>query len=140
MEKVNSAGAIIYYKEKKEIKFLLLQYIGKYWEFARGHVEQGESEIETAKREIMEETGLKYLNFIDGFKTNSVWQYEQKNEKYDKDVTLFLAESKSDKVKISHEHIGYTWLSPRKALDKITFDNSKKAFMDALDFLNIQHK
>ncbi len=140
MIKVNSAGAIIFFKNKGEYNFLLLQYIGKYWEYARGHVEPGESEIETAKREIFEEAGLKNLDFVNGFKTKSVFQYEYKKKKYNKEVVLFLAESKSNKVKISHEHIGYIWLPAKQALKRITFDNSKKAFKDALDFLEIKYK
>ena len=139
MIKVKSAGAIIFYKDKDGYKFLLLQYIGKYWEFARGHVDPGESKMETAKREIFEEAGLENLNFIEGFRTKSVWQYKQKNEKYDKEVILFLAESKSNKIKISHEHIGYDWLPALEALNRITFVNSKKAFKDALNFLKIKY-
>lgn len=139
MIQVNSAGAIIYYNDNGELKFLLLQYIGKYWEYARGHVEKGETKEKAAKREIFEEAGLKNLSFIEGFQTKSVFQYEYKKKKYNKEVALFLAESKSNKVKISHEHIGYIWLPAKKALKKITFDNSKKAFKDALDFLEIKY-
>lgn len=139
MIKVNSSGAIIYYIDKGVHKFLLLQYIGKYWEYARGHVESGESKIETARREILEEAGLDNLLFTKSFQTKSVFQYKQKNKKYTKEVTLFLAESKSKKVKISHEHIGYVWLPAEEALKRITFANSKKAFRDALDYLKIKY-
>ncbi|XOU94639.1 MAG: bis(5'-nucleosyl)-tetraphosphatase [Candidatus Kerfeldbacteria bacterium] len=139
MIQVNSAGAIIYYNDNGELKFLLLQYIGKYWEYARGHVESGESKIDTARREISEETGLKNLNFVEGFQTKSVFQYEYKKKKHSKEVVLFLAESKSNKVKISHEHIGFVWLSAKEALKRITYANSKKAFKDALDFLKIKY-
>lgn len=139
MIKVRSAGAIIYFKEKNALKFLLLQYRGKYWEFARGHIEPDESAIETAKREIKEETGLGRLKFIDNFQTQSAWQYAQDGQLVDKEVTLFLAESQNREVDISHEHIGYEWLTAREALNRITFDNSKKAFKDALDFLKIKY-
>lgn len=140
MEKVRSAGAIIYFKDKKEFKFLLLQYIGKYWEFARGHIEPNETKLQTAKREIREETGLDNLNYHDDFVTQSAWQYEHEGKKVDKSVTLFLAESSSKKVKISHEHIGYAWLTPQKAIDSITFENGKRALKDAFDYLKIQYK
>ena len=139
MKKVRSAGAIVFYRDEAEYKFLLLQYIGKYWEFARGHIDPGEAEMETARREIIEETGLGNLKFLSNFKTQSIWQYERAGMGVDKKVTLFLAESFDYKVKISSEHIGYAWLSVQEALDRITYENSKKAFKEALDFLKIKY-
>lgn len=138
MIKVRSAGAIIYFKEKEDLKFLLLQYKGKYWEFARGHIEKGESQKQAASREIKEETGLENLKYVSNFKTYSTWQYEDEGKLVDKKVTLFLVESMDQKVSISHEHIGNEWLIAEDALNRITFDNSKKAFKNALDFLKMK--
>ena len=64
MPKEKSAGAIIYRMENGVAQYLLLHYTpsskGKrgQWGFAKGHVEAGETEIQTAKREIAEETGI----------------------------------------------------------------------------------
>lgn len=140
MEKVRSAGAIIYNKDNKGIKFLLLQYKGKYWEFARGHIEPGETKKQTAIREIKEETGLDNLKLIGNFLTHSAWKYEHNGMLIDKNVTLFLTESLTKEVKISHEHIGFAWLPANKALSRLTFINSKNAFKDALDYLKIKNK
>ncbi|MDR2666293.1 MAG: NUDIX domain-containing protein [Endomicrobium sp.] len=37
------------------------------WGFPKGHVEKGESEFETATREIFEETGINKVKFIENF-------------------------------------------------------------------------
>ena len=74
MPREKSTGAIIYRMENGIPLYLLLHYTpsneGKrgQWGFAKGHVEVGETEIETAKREIFEETGIQDLKFIPGFK------------------------------------------------------------------------
>ena len=58
--KEKSAGAVII----NEGKVLLLHYTGLktdsvgYWDFPKGHIEKGETELETAKREVREETRM----------------------------------------------------------------------------------
>ena len=54
-----SCGGIIFYKTKQNTKILLVKNNnGRYWSFPKGHIEDGETEQETAIREIKEETGL----------------------------------------------------------------------------------
>ena len=54
-----SCGGIIFYKTKQNTKILLVKNNnGRYWSFPKGHIEEGETEQETAIREIKEETGL----------------------------------------------------------------------------------
>ena len=71
---LKSAGAVIFRKEEGKIYYLLLNYaaIGKvektYCGFSKGTIEKGEKELDTITREIREETGIKDLKFIEGFK------------------------------------------------------------------------
>ena len=55
-----SAGAVIFRRDN-EIKYLILHYKfkGDYWDFPRGNIEKGETEEQTAVREIKEETEQK---------------------------------------------------------------------------------
>ena len=56
MRKEKSCGCIIIDDNNK---VLLVYGNGSYfWGFPKGHVEDGESEVETAKREVKEEVGL----------------------------------------------------------------------------------
>ena len=54
-----SCGAIVYRKYHGNTEILLIKHINSgHWSFPKGHVEGDETEEETAKREIMEETGI----------------------------------------------------------------------------------
>lgn len=58
MRKEKSCGAIIYKYVDNELFILLLKHNLGHWAFAKGHVEDGETEQETAIREIKKETNL----------------------------------------------------------------------------------
>ncbi len=151
MPKEKSAGAIIYRMENSIPYYLLLHYTpsneGKkgQWGFAKGHVEEGETELETAKREIAEETGILDLNIISGFKELEKYFFrksyglegeaKKKAPWVFKLVVFFLAETKTKDVKISDEHIGFVWLPINEAVKKTTFKNSKKLLEKANDFV-----
>ena len=54
-----SAGAVLHLMDKNfEINYLILNYSYGHWDFPKGNIESGETEIETIKREVMEETGI----------------------------------------------------------------------------------
>ena len=66
-----SCGAIVYTYEKGVRKYVIIRGTGIYKEFCgfpKGHMEPGETETETALREVKEETGLD-VSILDGFKT-----------------------------------------------------------------------
>lgn len=138
MRKVRSAGAVIFRREKKKTLFLILCYKRNkkiWWDFPRGQIEKGENEIETAKREIAEETGIKDLNFLDGFKEKYKYFFKEGNELVFKENTIFLAETKTKRIKLSFEHYDYCWLPYEKALEKLTYKNSKEILEKANHFL-----
>lgn len=150
-----SAGAVVFKKENGKIKYLLLRYGSKknpkHWDFPRGGIEKNEKSIETAKREIWEEAGIKYLKFIPGFKENIRWFYKRKiNFRVKsngilknkakviavfKRAIFYLAELKKGKVKISFEHVDYKWLPCDEALECLTFKNAKNVLKKANQFL-----
>jgi 8-oxo-dGTP pyrophosphatase MutT (NUDIX family) len=154
-----SSGAVVFHKKGGEIYYLLLHYESGHWDFPKGHIEKGESLKGTARREIKEETGLKDIRFIEGFKEHIKYFYRpfydrkekgKKTEKIKRNlnkswskidnivfkiVTFFLVETKKDNVKISWEHQGYEWLPFQEALSRITFKNSKEVLRKANDFL-----
>ncbi len=128
-----SCGAIIFYRENSKILFLLLKY-PNYWGFPKGESEKNESEIETAKREIKEETGLD-VNFIFGFRHEHEYSYYLKGKLITKKAILFLAESKTKDVKISWEHEDYKWLDYENALKLLTYEKDKEALKKAYEYL-----
>jgi len=134
MPKEISAGAVVF-KRNKEIKYLLLHYESGHWDFPRGGIEKGEKEKETVEREVKEETGISDLNFVNGFREKISWFYRKEGKIVYKEAIYYLAETKAKEVKISFEHIGFQWLDYKKALEQLTFKNSKEILKKAHKFL-----
>ena len=146
MPREKSAGAIIFRIEDNKKYYLLLHYPGinkkgGHWEFAKGHIEEGEDYEKTVKREVAEETGLEDIKIIPGFKEHIKYFFKETRQKQKnpawifKLVTFFVAETKTKDIKLSPEHIGYVWLPYEEALKKITYKNSKILFKKAREFL-----
>jgi len=138
----HSAGAVIFYKSKKGIEFLLLHYPssgqnseGDYWDFPKGHLEEGEREAEAAKREILEETGLKIPRFVKGFRYPIYYFFQKDKKRVFKMVAFFLARSSGKKVRISSEHLGYQWLPFGEAVKKLKFRNAREVLKRAYEFI-----
>lgn len=136
-----SAGAIIFRKEGNIPFFLLLHYPGfrgpkGHWDFPKGNIEKGEKLEETVKRELQEETGIKEITIINGFKETIKYFFKFEGKNILKFVTFLLAETKEKEVKISHEHIGFKWLPFNKAEVQLTHENAKEILQKANDFLS----
>lgn len=131
-----TAGAVIFRpRSDGQIEYLILKH-KNYWNFPKGGAEKEETEIETAKREIKEETGLTRLVFIPGFRStrNIIYRGSKNSIKVEhrgrivlRRSIIFLAESPSRRVKISHEHRGFAWLPFEEAKKRLAIlgDNHK---------------
>jgi bis(5'-nucleosidyl)-tetraphosphatase len=132
-----SAGAVLHVMDKNfEINYLILNYSYGHWDFPKGNIESGETEIETIKREVMEETGIIDIKLIEGFRQQISYKYRKKSKLINKTVIYYLAETKSNKVVLSFEHVNFAWLNFKDALDKLSFDNSKRVLKNAKEFLS----
>lgn len=86
-----SCGGIVYRKFHGNTEILLIKHIKSgYWSFPKGHVENSETEEETAKREIKEETGIDV--YIDSGFRETVTYSPRKDAK--KEVVYFVAVQK----------------------------------------------
>ena len=131
----NSAGAVVFRREGKKALFLILHYEEGHWDFVKGKIEKGEEEKDTVIREAEEETGIKDLRFIPGFKEKVSYSYKRKGKTISKEAVFYLAESRTKEVRVSFEHKGFKWLEYDDAPRKITYDNSKNVLKKADKFL-----
>ena len=131
----HSAGAVVFRKEAGKILYLVLHYEEGHWGSPKGHIENGETLEETARREIREETGIKNVRFIEGFQETNRYFFYAKGQKIFKTVVFLLAETPENEVRLSFEHIGYEWLPREAAREKITFKDEKLLLQKAHDFL-----
>jgi len=129
-----SAGAVVFIKEKEPV-YLLLQYEAKHWDFPKGNIEKGETDQETIKREIEEETGIKDIEIIKDFKEKIQYYFKFEGELINKTVIFYLAKTETKEVKLSFEHIGSIWLPYDEAMEKLTFKNAKEILKAANEFL-----
>ena len=137
MYKEKSCGAILFKRQKdSSIKYLLLHYSAAHWDFPKGNQEKNETEEQTAEREINEETGIKDIKFIEGFKETIKYFYKKGRETIYKEVIFLIAQTKTEKVNLSFEHIGYEWMSYENAYKRLTFNNSKEVLRKGNEFLD----
>ena len=126
-----SAGIVLFRKEDSKTLFLLLHYPSGHWDFVKGKMEKDESTHETAIRETREETGITDITFIENFEEWIKYDFQYQGELVHKKVVFFLAETKTEEIEISHEHLGYTWMDYNTAMEKTTFENAKRVLTRA---------
>ena len=114
---------------------LLLHYISGHWDFPKGNIESNENELQAATRELKEETGIENFTLLPGFKYILNYKYTRKSNLISKQVTLFLASTKVNKVRISHEHVGYQWTDINASVKQLTYSNAKNALIYAMKLL-----
>jgi len=135
MEK--SCGIVLFYSDE----FLIIQHSNEsnelkgHWDFPKGHVEDNESELETAVRELQEETGIDDFKLIENFRQKITYDVHKNNAVIPKEVIFFLAESSTKLIQLSSEHQNYRWLTFDLAYDRLTYSNAKEVLVKAKTFL-----
>jgi bis(5'-nucleosidyl)-tetraphosphatase len=116
MDKQKSCGFLIVRGDPIE-QFLLMRHADR-WDVPKGHVDAGETELECALRELVEETGITAADIeVDPeFRFESHYQVREKQVRgkrddklYDKTLVLFLARLANDVQIACTEHLGYEW-------------------------------
>ncbi len=127
----HSAGTVVV----KDGKYLLLHYDSGHWDFAKGHLESGETPEQAALRELKEETGIEDAELIPDFAEKIQYFFKRDGKTVAKEVIFFIARAKTDKVKLSFEHKDYVWLPFKEAVEKLTFNTAKEVLRKAEAFL-----
>ena len=124
MEYEKSCGAVIYRINKEKNPECLIIFNKKagqkgHWGFAKGHVETGETEEETAKREIFEETGIK-AEIENSFRYVSTYSPK---ENVTKDAVYFLSRVDDSKITLQESEVAdFLWCDFETAKKTLTFD------------------
>ena len=131
-----SCGAVVYCQKGNDIKYLLVCEHGGYWVFPKGHMETGESEHETALREIKEETGLD-VTFIDGFRVKDEHNLAREGRPNTIKQTIYFLANYEDQTFVPQEsEISQIALHDfESAMASLQFDSFKNILAQAHDFL-----
>lgn len=125
-----SAGAVLHRWVDDAPRYLLLHYPAGHWDFPKGHVEAGETEVEALLREVEEETGIPpdRVEVLDGFREANRYRFRRRGRRRDKVVWYRLARTDVGEVTLSEEHRGWAWFAPVEARERITFDDLRDLF------------
>lgn len=130
-----TSGAVVYRRHNGKLEYLLLesQNKGHFWGFPKGHVEAGENLVETARREIREETSLD-LPIDTSFSVKTSYDLPNGN---DKEMTLYLAEvTQQHQLQLQVEEIKNAgWFDYQAARERLTYDNLKELLDQVNDHL-----
>ncbi len=112
-----SCGAILYrIGDGGVIEYLVLyQHRSGTWSIPKGHIAAGETERDTALREIREETGLS-VSLIDGFRRELSYTVSAKASK---NVVVFLAEAKGELSLGRNEISDCVWAEKAAAIRRL---------------------
>jgi bis(5'-nucleosidyl)-tetraphosphatase len=129
------ASGVVLFRQNGEREYLLLRSAltrRTVWEFPKGGIEEGETEVVAAERELREETGLREgdFEFRSDFREeeNYVFTRGGGSERWliVKSVVYFLAEWKSGEVQISHESTDFRWVPYDEARRLVRFPEKRR--------------
>ncbi len=130
-----SCGGIVYRKFHGNTEILLIKHIKSgYWSFPKGHVEPGETEEQTAIREIKEETDIDAV--IEGDFREIVTYSPRKDSR--KDVVYFVARAKNYNFRPQPAEISdIRWVEIGQAHNLLAYDNDKLIVNKARGFIGL---
>lgn len=113
----------------------MIRQLKGHWCFSKGHTKDGETEEETALREIREETGL-VVELDTNFRY--VMQYEPASN-IDKTVIYFIAYKKGGKERIQRsELLDMKWVKPVVALGCLTYESDADLLVKAMKYRELE--
>ena len=134
MQYEKSCGGVVFTRDKDEIRYVIIQHLGGHWGFPKGHMEPGESETDTALREIREEIGIS-AKLIGGFRFEEQYLLPKKPGTT-KQVVYFLAEYAGQEISYQKEELkAARLLSYEEAVNRLTFEETKRILAKANAFL-----
>lgn len=136
MKKDYAYGVIVFFVENSSVYYLILKQIQGHWSFPKGHAEDGESSLETARRELEEETGIKDVTLISE-KPQVKDEYAINGTKpVQKFVEFFIGEVESkDIVMQDGEIFDHKWITVEEGEEIFTYDSSKRLLKSANDIV-----
>lgn len=129
-----SCGAVVYTIINKEPHYVLAESLGGAWGFPKGHIEPGETEEQTALREIFEEVHLR-PTLLPGFRETDEYSLPGKPGVI-KRVIFFCAEYAGQEIRPQPEELTSAALVPcEEAMRLLTFASSRRVLRAADEFI-----
>ena len=134
MRYIKSCGFVAYKRIENVNHYLIIQSLNGDVGFPKGHMESGESELETAIRELKEETGVD-VKVIQGFRRQIEYELRRIPDTIKQSV-YFLGQCTSDKIICQEAEVTEaSFISYEDALKILTFEETKNILKDAEIFI-----
>ena len=113
MRQLKSCGVLLFCRRSR-LSFLLLRHPNRY-DLPKGHIEEGESEVECALRELQEETGIQpqLMKLEPGFRYTITYRARYQRfggEEVEKTLVVFLAFLEEEARVVPTEHGAFVWI------------------------------
>lgn len=128
-----TAGGIVFRHGEKGVEILLIQDAKDRWTIPKGHIEEGETAQQTARREIGEEAGLKEVDIL-GWLGKIHFRYRRIDKLVLMTTQIYLVRAKGDTNAIQKEEWmnGIKWFPFHEALDAIEYEDIGKLMLLAM--------
>ena len=135
-----SYGVVPLYRTERGWQVLVIHQYGSkgdaYWGFPKGHREHGERNVEAAKRELKEETGLSArLDTKQTFVQRYIFTH--KNTTIHKKVTYYVGYAKDKKLTLQTKELADAkWCTFRSARELLTHEVSKDLLNEVWEYVS----
>lgn len=130
-----SCGAVVFTRKDNKILYVIIKSTEGNYGFPKGHIENNENYIETAKREIKEEVGLN-VEINSNFQTTEEYPLPNK-EGVTKRNIYFISEYSNQELNFQKEElVGAYLMSFDDAMEVFQFESLKRILTEANNFIN----
>ncbi|MEQ9455325.1 MAG: NUDIX domain-containing protein [Phycisphaeraceae bacterium] len=140
MDRDHSCGIIPVYggANGEPRRYLLVQHKAGHWGFPKGHPETGESELETALRELGEETGLAPERVLEATPFAERYVFRKRSGKVvDKTVTYFVGFVRSRSFQVQEEELqAAAWGDVEETVGRMSFEEGRRLLREVDAYLD----
>jgi len=133
IKKTRSAGGVVLNKDGKVI---VCNDDGTSWSLPKGHIEEGESTLDAARREIHEESGISQLELIrelGSYERYALDEHGKENKTEWKTIILFLFKTDQEHLHpIDPDNPEARWVKKEEVANLLTHPKDKEFFLSII--------